>query len=128
VVNSGREDFRYFGFLEEKELIVTLTECHYGLIIYSSHLSNYFSTVMAGKLSTYLACGLPVVCPVSYFSMHQFVVKKDIGVGIGSLSELDSLPLVGTEAYQKKAKNAYLEGRKIIKGLHYWDAFKELFF
>jgi hypothetical protein len=125
IANSGREDFVVLGNVPEKDLLQSLSDADFGLVLYDSRWSTYFSSVIAGKLTTYLLAGLPILCPARYKSMAEFVQRSGTGLVIEDYEDIRRIPLRESLTDAIRAKVAR-EARRIKQGLHYKEAIVEL--
>ncbi|UCG57073.1 MAG: hypothetical protein JSU70_19685 [Phycisphaerales bacterium] len=118
----GRRDFTNVGVLSRRHLIPTLRSCDFGLIAYSRHLTDYCAAVMAGKLTTYLLAGLPVLCPSCYHSMAEYVRRSGTGMVLESLADLKHVEDISDVRYQQFRRKAQMCAGFISDGGHYREA------
>jgi len=121
-----RNDIQYLGILPKKQLLGTLMQFDYGLINYGAETSGYFSQVIAGKFTTYLMAGIPILCPAEYTSMALLVKEKQCGTVISKLEEISNIYDKKSTRYIKFKENCLDEYEKIRRGFHYKQAIIEL--
>ncbi|MEN6426557.1 MAG: hypothetical protein ABFE13_14445 [Phycisphaerales bacterium] len=125
IAESGREDVMILGNVPDADLLQALSRADFGLIMYDDCWSPYFATVIAGKLTTYLLAGVPILCPARYRSMAEYVQRSGTGIVIEDYGDIRKLrtrssPLDGINA------NVAKEAMRIKYGLHYKEAIMEL--
>lgn len=123
IQNLVRRDFIYLGLLDENILIDTLGQFSFGLIFYSRDQSDYFSWVIAGKLTTYLLAGLPIICHSDYTSMAELVSREKLGIVISNYHEIEKLAELGLKEYNIMVDNCLKVASKVRSG----DVYKEAF-
>ena len=121
IQNLVRRDFMYLGLLDENVLIDTLAQFKFGLIFYSQEQSDYFSWVIAGKLTTYLLAGLPIICHSTYTSMAELISRERLGIVISSYHEIEKLTELGANEYNTMVNNCLKVAAKLRSG----DVYKE---
>lgn len=127
IVDSyGRADFFYHGNLPELEFITKLSSFDFGLILYSSDVDNYFSNVIAGKFTSYVYAGLPIICFDVYTSMSELTNRLDIGVIIKDVDDIVSILNYDSNKVNEWKNNIIKEQIKIRDGQHYKKAVSEM--
>jgi hypothetical protein len=124
--NYERDDFYYLGVIEDDEYLLTLGKYDYGLIFYDNSVSEYFSLNIAGKITSYLLAGLPVICPVKYASMAELIERKKIGIVIETFNDILCCPLSLSEEYNNMRENCLKHIPLIRQGKHYYEALKKI--
>lgn len=105
IEEKGRDDLIYLGVIPEGDLVRTLSDFDFGLVLYSPGEAEYFRLVIAGKLTTYILAGLPVICPAHYSSMAQLVERKKIGVVIPDLDAISGATAIDNIKHSRIREN-----------------------
>jgi hypothetical protein len=111
--------------LSDELLVQSLKNHHFGLIYYGQTVSDYFKNVIAGKLTTYLYCNLPVICFSNYLSMCELIKRNKYGIIFNNLSELNYKNLNSFDYDSCYQKIQHLD-LLIRNGEHYKKALKKL--
>lgn len=122
IPESMRDDFEYFGCIEEENFLATMRQFQYGLIIYSDDVTPYFATVVPGKLTTYLLSKLPVLCPHEYLASAEYVSRAGVGVVLDSFEGIENIINISNDEYLTMQIQVAEEAKKIKSGWHYHDA------
>lgn len=128
---GGNQNFAYKGFVPSDELIST-SEGHFGLVwdgdsidACSGAFGDYLQYNNPHKTSLYIRCQLPVIIWKKAALAH-FVEENNIGICIGSLSELDQiLSSLTAEQYQAMKNNVINMSDKLAKGYFITKAIEE---
>ncbi len=123
---SGREDFVWLGVIKENDLIGTLSNFTYGMILYSENEKEYFSKIIAGKLTTYVIASLPIICIDNFSSMRELIERKKIGLIINNLEDLNNIQYVCKESYDEMVKNCDKLQPSIVSGEIYLNALQKI--
>ncbi len=121
----SRSDFEVLGNVPSDKLLEYLSNVHFGLVLYDDKVSEYFSTVMAGKLTTYLRAGIPILCHAKYESMAEYVSRSGTGLVINSYNDITRKMNLAKEMLEMRKKAIY-ESERIKEGAHYKEAFMKM--
>jgi hypothetical protein len=120
----NRDDINYIGMVPDEDLLPTLGKSDFGLILYSKNIEEYFSYNIAGKVTSYLLAGLPIVGLERYSSMASLIKKKKLGFVYNNISELPLLPKSCSVNEYEAIRLNCIEQANIIRGFgHYKTCF-----
>lgn len=120
--DEGAENLKYFGKFLPEELIENL-KGNFGLVwdgdsidTCSGTFGNYLKYNNPHKLSLYLTAGIPVIV-WSESALAPFVIKKNVGIAVDSLRELEKkLAELTPEKYAEMTENVSRIRTDLITG------------
>jgi len=128
---TKKEHFTYKGYVSSDKLVENAGG-DFGLVWDGSSITTcegkrgeYMRINNPHKFSLYLRCGLPVII-WKEAAMAKFAVENNVGVCVGSLTELDDvLAAISPEQYQEMKKNVDRIGKQLAEGYYFKTALAE---